>query len=71
MNVTIPAAEAPLRTPTGRINLAERPVRLRKHDFEGTEVGMSAEEARQECRRCLRCDCFGCGSTVAGRVQYA
>ena len=71
VNVTIPAAEAPLRTPTGRINLAERPVRLRKHDFEGTEVGMSAEEARQECRRCLRCDCFGCGSTVAGRVQYA
>ena len=71
VNVTIPAAEAPLRTPTGRINLAERPVRLRKYDFEGTEVGMSAEEARQECRRCLRCDCFGCGSTVAGRVQYA
>ena len=71
VNVTIPVGEAPLRTPTGRINLAERPVRLRKHDFEGTEVGMSAEEARQECRRCLRCDCFGCGSTVAGRVQYA
>ena len=67
-------APAPLpndRTPKGRVNIAERPARLRKHDFEGVEVQMSLEEARQECGRCLRCDHFGCGTLEDGRIQYA
>ena len=32
---------------------------------------MSREEARQECGRCLRCDCFGCGTLEEGRQRYA
>ena len=67
--------EAPLpkqndRTPKGRVEIAERPARERKGDFEHVECGMSLEEAQQECGRCLRCDCFGAGAQVGGRVQY-
>ena len=67
--------EAPLpkqndRTPKGRVEIAERPARERKNDFEHVECGMSLEEAQQECGRCLRCDCFGAGAQVGGRVQY-
>lgn len=58
------------RTPKGRVNIQERPARQRKHDFEGVEIGMSAEEAMQECSRCLRCDHYGCGSVEGGRTQY-
>ena len=32
---------------------------------------MSAEEALQECGRCLRCDRYGCGTLTDGRVIYA
>ena len=67
-------APAPLpndRTPKGRVNIAERPARVRKHDFEGVEEPMSLEEATQECSRCLRCDHFGCGTLADGRIQYA
>ena len=58
------------RTPTGRVNVAERPARERRRDFAGVEIEMSPEEAAQECGRCLRCDRFGCGPLVGGRVQY-
>lgn len=59
------------RTPTGRVALAERPVKLRKRDFACTEIGMTEEEAVQEARRCLRCDHFGCGSMINGRMHHA
>ncbi len=71
VDVKAPEAAPNNRTPTGRVNLAERPVKLRRKDFEGTELGMSDEEARQECGRCLRCDHFGCGAMIGGRIQYA
>ncbi len=71
VDVKAPAPAPNNRTPTGRVNLAERPVKFRKKDFEGTELGMSDEEARQECGRCLRCDHFGCGAMIGGRIQYA
>ena len=58
------------RNAYGRVNIAERPARERKNDFEYVEVDMSLEEAIQECGRCLRCDCFGCGTMEGGRVQY-
>ncbi len=58
------------RTPKGRVNIAERPARERKHDFAYVEEPMSREEAMQECGRCLRCDHFGCGVLDDGRVQY-
>lgn len=69
--VTAPEPHLNDRTPTGRVNLAERPARERKHDFDGVECPMTPEEAAQECARCLRCDHFGCGILEKGRIQYA
>ena len=68
--VEVPPAAANWRQPCGRVNIVERPARERKGDFEAVEVEMSAEEAFQEARRCLRCDHFGCGVLDEGRVQY-
>ena len=69
--VTVPPAAANDPTPTGRVNVAERPARERRRDFAGVECEMSPQEAAQECGRCLRCDHFGCGALVDGRIQYA
>ncbi len=66
-----PAPRPNDRTPYGRVDVAERPARERKGDFAGVEIGMSAEEALQECGRCLRCDHYGCGTLTDGRVIYA
>ena len=68
--VAVPPAQANNRMPTGRVNVAERPARERKHDFLGVECEMSRQEAVQECGRCLRCDHFGCGALADGRIQY-
>lgn len=68
--VEAPPAAANWRQPCGRVNIVERPARERKGDFDAVEVEMSAEEAFQEARRCLRCDHFGCGVLDEGRVQY-
>ena len=68
--VTVPLPKANDRTPKGRVNITERPARIRKHDFLGVETEMSLEEAQQECGRCLRCDHFGCGVLAGGRLQY-
>ena len=67
--VEVPPAAANWRLPCGRVNIVERPARERKGDFDAVEVEMSAEEAFQEARRCLRCDHFGCGVLDEGRVQ--
>lgn len=68
---SVPEPRSNDRTPRGRVEVAERPARVRKHDFSEVEEGMSREEAKQECGRCLRCDCFGCGTTEDGRQRYA
>lgn len=68
--VEVPPTAANWRQPCGRVNIVERPARERKGDFDAVEVEMSAEEAFQEARRCLRCDHFGCGVLDEGRVQY-
>ena len=68
--VEVPPAAENWRQPCGRVNIVERPARERKGDFDAVEVEMSAEEAFQEARRCLRCDHFGCGVLDEGRVQY-
>ncbi|MDD6785776.1 MAG: NAD(P)-binding protein, partial [Eggerthellales bacterium] len=47
------------RTAYGRVNIAERPARQRRADFDAVEEEMSLEEAQQECGRCLRCDHYG------------
>ena len=69
--VDVPPALPNDRAPKGRVEIAERPARVRKHDFLDVETGMSREEVVQECGRCLRCDCFGCGVLEGGRQQYA
>ena len=56
------------RTHIGRVNLTERSARERKKSFDPVENGMSFDEAMQECRKCLRCDHFGCGVVEGGRV---
>ena len=56
------------RTHIGRVNLTDRSARERKKNFEPVENGMSCDEAMQECRKCLRCDYFGCGVVEGGRV---
>lgn len=58
--VSAPEPEANDPTPTGRVNIVERPASERKHDFKHVEVEMTLEEALQEAGRCLRCDHFGC-----------
>ena len=40
----------------------------RKDNFEHIECGMTAQEAAQECGRCLRCDHFGYGIFKGGRA---
>lgn len=57
--VEVPQPKPNDKTPTGRVEVAERPAALRKLDFGYVEEDVSLEEAKQECGRCLRCDCFG------------
>lgn len=59
-----PAAKPNMTTPTGRVNIVERPAGIRKKDFEHVECPMTHEEAMQESSRCLRCDVYGCGNLV-------
>ena len=68
--VEAPLPKANDRTAYGRVNIAERPARVRRADFDAVEEEMSLEEAQQECGRCLRCDHYGCGITNEGRIQY-
>ncbi len=52
----------------GRVNMQEREANVRKHDFDGVELGMSKEEVVQEASRCLQCDYYGLGCFKGGRV---
>jgi len=53
----------------GRVNMPEREAGVRKHDFNGIELGMSLEEVKQEAGRCLQCDYYGLGCFKGGRVK--
>ena len=69
--VEVPPARQNDRTAYGRVQVAERPARERKNDFDYVECPVSAEEAAQECGRCLRCDVFGIGAlTGRGLEQW-
>lgn len=70
-DIDVPEPVANNRIPTGRVEIEERRARERRKDFLAVEGGMSEEEVLQECRRCLRCDHFGCGALDEGRVLYA
>lgn len=56
------------RTRLGRVQMTDRSARERRNDFEPVERGMTYDEAMQECRKCLRCDHYGCGVVEGGRV---
>ena len=64
--VEIPAASPDQRLHWGRVNMPERPAAERAEDFSLMERGLTDEEARLECSRCLRCDHFGCGAFRRG-----
>jgi len=66
-DLEVPGPKLSNKTPWGRVNIGEREPSDRNHDFDIIEYGMSAEEALQECGRCLRCDKFGYGSFRGGR----
>ena len=66
----VPPAHPNDRTAYGRVQVAERPACERKRDFKYVEEPVSAEEAAQECRRCLRCDVYGIGA-LTGRGMEA
>lgn len=66
-DVEVPAPNLSDRVPCGRVNMTEREVCERVHDFEGVENPMTEAECRQEASRCLRCDHFGYGVFKGGR----
>lgn len=67
-DIVIPDPKENDRTHYGRVHLTDRSARERKTNFEPIENGMSYDEAMQECRKCLRCDHFGCGVVEGGRA---
>ena len=68
MNVDIPAPTYEDKQHCARVNLSETPAQERKRCFDHIECGMTAEEAAQECSRCLRCDHYGYGIFKGGRA---
>lgn len=69
-DIVVPTPARNNRTATGRVNVPERLVRDRKHDFLEVELENTQQEILQECSRCLRCDYFGCGTQKGGRIRY-
>ncbi len=69
VDVKIPIPHCTDIHPCGRVNPREREASERKGDFACIEFGMTAQEARQESTRCLRCDHFGYGNFKGGRVE--
>jgi len=67
VDVEIPAPQLTNSPACGRVNLAGRPIEDIAGDFDLVTQGMSEEECRQECGRCLRCDHFGYGIFKGGR----
>lgn len=51
----------------GRCETVLREAEDRKHDFDMIEKGLTREEVKQECSRCLHCDHFGMGAFRGGR----
>ena len=64
-DVVMPEVKPNNRILTGRVGITEREARIRIHDFEHVENPMTYDEAMQEVSRCLRCDHYGCGLTLA------
>ena len=69
-DIAIPQVDFHFRDACGRCNMTERPPLERVKDFDLIENGMTLEEAKQECSRCLRCDHFGYGAFRGGRQRW-
>ena len=67
VDVDVPAPALTNTAACGRVQLTSRSMEDIKGDFGFASVGMSEEECRQECSRCLRCDHFGYGLFRGGR----
>ena len=65
----IPRASHQSRGAMGRINMVERTPSDRIKDFDIMEIGMTEEEAKHECSRCLRCDHYGYGGFRGAREE--
>lgn len=68
-DVEIPEAKLSPAPPCGRVNLNVRDFEKIEGNFEIVAEGMSEQEAKQECSRCLRCDCFGYSKFRGGRNE--
>ena len=68
VDVDIPAAISEDKHHCARVTLGEKDAQERKDNFEHIECGMTAQEAAQECGRCLRCDHYGYGIFKGGRA---
>lgn len=68
VDVDIPASQLTNSPACGRVNLSERAIGDIAGDFGLVSMGMTEEEAQQECGRCLRCDHFGIGNFKGGRT---
>ncbi len=66
-NVEIPPAFTQGKPAWGRVKMKERTAEERGDDFEDIEIGLTCEEAHEECARCLRCDHYGYGAFRGGR----
>lgn len=68
-DVVIPEPIPEDKPACGRVELGEREACERVCDYDGVELCMSENEARQEAARCLRCDHFGYGIFKGGRER--
>ena len=66
--IEIPPASPKIMKAWGRVVNRERQAFERKNDFNLIELPLSDEEIAQECNRCLRCDHYGQGNLIAGRM---
>ena len=69
VDVDIPAPALSNKGACGRVTLKGRHIEEIGGDFDLVSVGMSEEEMKQECGRCLRCDHFGLGIFKGGRIR--
>lgn len=67
VDVEVPPSQLTNTPACGRVNLTSRGIEDINGDFDLVSVGMSEQEVKQECGRCLRCDHFGYGIFKGGR----
>jgi len=69
VDVEIPQAVAKGKAYIARSNMIESIPEDLAFNFDTTELCLSAQEAKQEASRCLRCDHFGLGALRGGRCE--